>query len=189
MRTPSWPRSQEAGEWNKEGRKFVAPWTKSGTPNLFNFIPWACTGPLLQHFLREHCGLHCFCLKQGSFSTFSLKLGLKWERARLDWILRLFPVEVVRPWHRLPRAAVAALSLKVSKVRLDSGAWRNLVYWKAFLPMAGGVKRWSLRSFQPKTFLDFIITVDLDSVDRSPHCFWKLEMRSQMFQPIIALIR
>ena len=36
-------------------------------------------------------------------------------------------VRVGRPWHRVPRAAVAAPgSLEVSKARLDIGAWSNL---------------------------------------------------------------
>ena len=30
-----------------------------------------------------------------------------------------FPVRVVMPWHRVPREAVAALSLDVSKARVD----------------------------------------------------------------------
>jgi len=42
----------------------------------------------------------------------------------------------VRPWHRLPREAVAASSLAVFKARLD-GALSNLVWWKVSLPMAG----------------------------------------------------
>ena len=33
------------------------------------------------------------------------------ERFRLDLRKKLFPVRVVRPWHRLPREAVAAPSL------------------------------------------------------------------------------
>ena len=37
---------------------------------------------------------------------------------------KFFPVRVVRPWHRLPREAVAAPSLAVFKARLDR-AWSN----------------------------------------------------------------
>jgi len=44
---------------------------------------------------------------------------------------------VVRPWHRVPREAVAAPSLAVFKARLD-GALSNLLQWKVSLPMAGG---------------------------------------------------
>jgi len=47
-----------------------------------------------------------------------------------------FTMGVVRPWHRLPREAVAAPSLEVFKARLD-GALSNLVWWKGSLPMAG----------------------------------------------------
>jgi len=38
-----------------------------------------------------------------------------------------FTVRVVRPWHRLPREAVAAPSLAVFRARLD-GALSNLVW-------------------------------------------------------------
>jgi len=38
-------------------------------------------------------------------------------------------MNVVRHWHRLPRAAVDAPSLEVLKPRLD-GALSNLVQWK-----------------------------------------------------------
>jgi len=48
-------------------------------------------------------------------------------------------VRVVRPWHRLPREAVATSSLAVFKARLD-GALSNLVWWKVSLPMAGGLE-------------------------------------------------
>ena len=48
-------------------------------------------------------------------------------------------LDVVRHWHRLPREAVAAPSLAVSKARLD-GALSNLVCWKVSLPMAGGLE-------------------------------------------------
>ena len=50
---------------------------------------------------------------------------------------KFFPVRVVRPWPRLPREAVAAPSLAVSKARLD-GALNTLVWWKWSLLMAGG---------------------------------------------------
>jgi len=66
---------------------------------------------------------HCFKLKD---SRFSLDLRKKFSTMR-----------VVRNWNRLPREAVAALSLEVSKARLG-GALSNLVQWKVSLPMAGG---------------------------------------------------
>jgi len=47
-------------------------------------------------------------------------------------------VKVVRHWHRLPREAVAAPSLAVSKARLD-GALSTLGWWKMSLLMAGGL--------------------------------------------------
>ena len=45
-------------------------------------------------------------------------------------------MRVVRPWPRLPREAVAAPSLAVSKARLD-GALCNLGWWKLSPLMAG----------------------------------------------------
>jgi len=48
-------------------------------------------------------------------------------------------VRVVRPWPRLPREAVAAPSLEGFEARLD-GALGNLGWWKASLPMAGGLE-------------------------------------------------
>ena len=63
---------------------------------------------------------------------FRLKEGI-----RLDPRKEFFPVRVVRPWHRLPREAVAAPSLAVFKAGLD-GALSTLVWWKVSLPMAGG---------------------------------------------------
>ena len=50
----------------------------------------------------------------------------------------LFPGRVGRPWHRVPRAAVAAPGLRaVPKARLDTGAWSSLGQWEVSLPMAG----------------------------------------------------
>ena len=46
-------------------------------------------------------------------------------RFRSDLRKKFFPVRVVKPWHRLPREAVAAPSLEGFKARLD-GALGNL---------------------------------------------------------------
>jgi len=51
---------------------------------------------------------------------------LKEDRFRLDTRKKFFTVRVVRHWNMLPREAVAASSLEVSKARLD-GALSNLV--------------------------------------------------------------
>ena len=48
-------------------------------------------------------------------------LKLKEKRFRLDIGIKLFPVMVVKPWHRV----AAPGSMEVSKARLD-GAWSNL---------------------------------------------------------------
>jgi len=60
---------------------------------------------------------------------------LKEGRFRLDIRKNFFTMRVVRPWHRLPREAVAAPSLAVSKARLD-GALSSLVWWKVSLLIA-----------------------------------------------------
>ena len=59
--------------------------------------------------------------RAGSDRTRGNGLKLKEGRSRGDLRKKFFPVrELVRPWHRLPRAAVAAPgSLAVFKARLD----------------------------------------------------------------------
>jgi len=68
---------------------------------------------------------------------------LKEGRFRLDIRKKFFTMRVVRPWPRLPREAVAALSLAVLKARLD-GALSDLIWWKVSLLMAGGLERGDL---------------------------------------------
>ncbi|KFR12534.1 hypothetical protein N306_04616, partial [Opisthocomus hoazin] len=51
---------------------------------------------------------------------------LKEGRFRLDIRKKFFTMRVVKHWNRLPREAVAALSLAVFKARLD-GALSNVV--------------------------------------------------------------
>jgi len=55
---------------------------------------------------------------------------------------KFFTMRVVRPWHRLPREAVAAPSLAAFKARLD-GALSNLVWWKVSL-LSGAESCWRL---------------------------------------------
>jgi len=64
---------------------------------------------------------------------------LRGGRFRLDTRKKFFAVRVMRPWHRLPREAVAAPSLEVCKAGWD-GALSNLVWWKVSLPVAGGLE-------------------------------------------------
>ena len=63
------------------------------------------------------------CSDRTRGNAFKLKEG----RFRLDIWNKFFTVRVVRPWHRLPREAVAAPCLEVFKARLD-GALGNLVW-------------------------------------------------------------
>ena len=65
--------------------------------------------------------------------------GFKLQEGRLRSDVRgeLFTMRVVGHQNRLPRAAVGAPSLAVSRARLD-GAGGNLVQWKVSLPGAGG---------------------------------------------------
>jgi len=66
-------------------------------------------------------------------------------------------MRVVRPWPRVPREAVAAPSLAVSKARLD-GAGSTLGWWKGSLSRAQGVELDKLSGpFQPKPVYDSMI--------------------------------
>ena len=64
-------------------------------------------------------------------------------------------MRVVRPWHRVPREAVAAPEyLEMPKARLDIGVWINLGQWEVSLPMAGVRTGWTLKSLPPQLFWD-----------------------------------
>jgi len=78
-----------------------------------------------------------------SDGTRSNSFKLKEGRFRLDIRKKFFTLRMVRPWHRLPREAVAAPSLAVFKARLDM-ALSNLVWWKGSLPRAGGLEKGDL---------------------------------------------
>lgn len=56
----------------------------------------------------------------------------KWVDLDID--KKFFTVRLVRPWQRLPRAAVAAPSVGVFQTRFDT----DRVWWKVPLPVAGG---------------------------------------------------
>jgi len=62
------------------------------------------------------------CSERTRGNGFKLKEG----RFRRDIRKKFFTLMVVRPWHRLPREAVAVPSLAVFKARLE-GALSNLV--------------------------------------------------------------
>jgi len=64
---------------------------------------------------------------------------LKEGRFRLGRGEKFFPMRVLRPWPRLPRGAVAAPSLAVSKARLD-GAWSTLGWGKGVPARGRGVE-------------------------------------------------
>jgi len=51
---------------------------------------------------------------------------------------KFLTLRVLKPWNRLPREAVDAPSPAVFNARLN-GTLSNLVWWKASLPMAGGL--------------------------------------------------
>ena len=69
--------------------------------------------------------------------------SIKEGRFRLGIRKKFFTLRVVRPWHRLPREAVAAPSLEVFKVRLDE-ALSTLVWWNLSLIMAGVLELYDL---------------------------------------------
>lgn len=64
--------------------------------------------------------------RASSDSTKGNGFKLKEGRLRLGIRMKFFTLRVVRHWNRLPREAVDAPSLEVSKTRLD-GALSNLV--------------------------------------------------------------
>jgi len=80
---------------------------------------------------------------QADFSQGCVVIGqgckLQAGRFRLHIRKKFFTMRVVRHWTRLPREAVAAPSLQVSKARLD-GALSNMVWWKVSLPVARGLE-------------------------------------------------
>jgi len=81
----------------------------------FQYLKWAYLKAGEGLFIRR-------CSDRTRGNGFKPKEG----RFRLDIRKKFFTVRVVRHWHRLPREAVAALSLSVFKARLD-GALSNLV--------------------------------------------------------------
>lgn len=66
---------------------------------------------------------------------------LKESRFKLGIRKKFFTARVVRNCVRLPRKAVAVVSLEMFKIRLD-GAQSNLFYWEVLLPTAWG---WNLK--------------------------------------------
>ncbi|PKU38782.1 hypothetical protein llap_10915 [Limosa lapponica baueri] len=83
-------------------------------------------------YRRDREGLF---MSECSDRTRGNSLKLKEGRIRLDIRKKFFPVRVMRHWNRVPREAVDAPSLEVSKIRLD-GALSNLVWWEVSQPMA-----------------------------------------------------
>lgn len=82
----------------------------------------------LNLYVQANQAVFCFSKTELSFTPAKVKLrGLRQFLCALfaNSIWHNFPVRMVRPWHRLPREAVATPSLEVSKARLD-GAWSNL---------------------------------------------------------------
>jgi len=103
---------------------------------------------------------------------------LKEGRFRLDIRKKFFTMEVVKPWPRLPREAVAALSLAVFKARLN-GALSSLVWWKMSLLLAGGLEPDGLQGpFQPLPFYDCSIA----------HCFGPLKLFTFCRKSILILL-
>lgn len=89
------------------------------------------------------------------------------EKIILDIRKKFVPVRVGRLWHRMPREAVAASFLEVSRARMNR-AWSHLGYWKMSLPLAGSGTGWTSRSLQ--TFCD---SVKLNSF------FWGIKVKSE----------
>ena len=107
---PCEDRLRELGVFNLEKRRLWGN-LKSGLPVLKGGYRKGGEGLFIRG-CRDRTRSNSFKLKEGRF--------------RLDVRKKFFPVRVGRPWHRLPREAVAAPSLAVFKARLD-GALGNLV--------------------------------------------------------------
>ncbi|GAB0175482.1 hypothetical protein GRJ2_000013400 [Grus japonensis] len=100
-------------------------------------LSWDCSAGEKKALGKTYCGLPVpkgayrkagegLFTRAWSDRTRGNGLKLKEGRFRLDMRKKFFPVRVVRPWHKLPREAVAAPgSLEVFKARLD-GALGNL---------------------------------------------------------------
>lgn len=74
------------------------------------------------------------CSDRTRANNFKLKRG----KFRLN-IKKLLTVMVLRHQYRLPGKAADVLSLEVFEAKLN-GALSNLLSWKVFLPMAGGLE-------------------------------------------------
>ena len=88
--------------------------------------------------LQLHSTKYCTLLPIGTVCE-----SVIYCRLRLEMRQKLFPVRVVRRWHRVPREAVAAKPLAVFKARLDR-AWSKLLQWKVSLPWQGVGTGWAL---------------------------------------------
>jgi len=115
-------RLRELGLFSLEKRRLQGDLTAA-----FQYLKRACEKAGEGLFSRAHSG-------RTRGDSFKWKEG----RFRLDIRKKFSARRAVRPWHRLPREAVAARSLAVFKARLD-GALSNVVWWKVSLPMAGGL--------------------------------------------------
>ena len=72
------------------------------------------------------CDLLAYTAEVISIRTRGNGLKIIWGIFRLNISKTFFAVRVVRPWNRLPRDTVDALSLETFKIRLD-GALSNLI--------------------------------------------------------------
>ena len=80
-------------------------------------------------------------------------------------------LRVLRPWHRVPREAVAAPgSLEVPKARLD-GAWSSLGQWKVSLPMAREKILWGQ---QRQLFIFFSVKNEIKTTPEVSDSAWRL---------------
>ena len=128
----TWTCWSRAGEGNKNGQRAGAPLLGGKAEKVGAVQPGEEKGPG-----RSYCSLpvpEMACKKAGeglftracSDKTRGNGFKLKGGRFRLDIRKKFFTLRVVRPWHRVPREAVAAPSLAVLKARLD-GTLRNLL--------------------------------------------------------------
>jgi len=92
-------------------------------------------------------------------------------------------MRVVRPWHRVPREAVAAPSLERFKARLDR-ALSNLGWWKVSLLMAGG---WNKMVFKVPSNPNHAVILHPEAVSQSADSFFQNSWNSGFLEAALNL--
>ena len=119
---PGWRPSQGKGPW--PGSPSCGAWKREGSEETSEPLPGPKGAPGEQ---ERDFGQGIEGQDTGN--------GFKLEKGKFGWDMEmeLFPVRVVRPWHRVPREAVATPGSLEAGQGLEQPA-----LWKVSLPMARG---------------------------------------------------